>query len=69
MATSDSEEFLPPEIDGFPLNPKLAMNPKLAEIHATAASFVYVLLKNSYLDEAQEFAEWFLETFDIDLED
>jgi hypothetical protein len=27
------------------------------------------MLKNGFLDEATEFAEWFLEAFDYDLED
>lgn len=33
-----------------------------------AAAFYYVLLKNGYGEEATEFAEWFLDTFDLDLE-
>lgn len=37
--------------------------------YAEAAAFYVALLKDGYSDEAQEFAEWFLETFDIDLED
>ena len=47
----------------------LELNPSTAEIQASAASFVYACLKNGFTDEAQEFTEWFLETFDIDLED
>lgn len=42
--------------------------PKLdPQVHAAA---LYVsLLKNGYHEEATEFAEWWLETFDHDLED
>lgn len=54
MATSDSE-----------LQPTSA---KLA-IYAEAAAFYTACLKAGYGDEATEFAEWFLETFDLDLED
>jgi hypothetical protein len=38
------------------------------EVHAAAAAFIYALLKNGLLDEAGEFQEWYLETFDYDLE-
>lgn len=37
------------------------------EIHTTAAAFIVALLKNEYLDEAVEFTEWLLDTFDLDL--
>jgi hypothetical protein len=39
------------------------------EVHASAAALYVALLKNGYLDEATEFAEWYLDTFDHDLED
>lgn len=39
------------------------------EVHAHAAALYVSLLKNGYHDEATEFAEWYLETFDHDLED
>lgn len=39
-----------------------------AEVYAEAAAFYVVLLKCGYHDEAAEFADWFLTTFDIDLE-
>jgi len=39
------------------------------EVHASAAALYVALLKNGYPDEATEFAEWWLETFDHDLED
>lgn len=38
------------------------------EVYAQAAAFYVALTKNGHLDEATEFAEWFLETFDLDLE-
>lgn len=38
------------------------------EIHASAAAFYVALLKNGRLDEAAEFAEWYLDAFDHDLE-
>lgn len=44
------------------------INPRAAEMYATAAGFYAACIKNRYFDEATEFAEWFLETFDIDLE-
>lgn len=40
----------------------------LGEVYTLAAAFYVALLKGGYFDEASEFAEWFLETFDIDLE-
>lgn len=39
-----------------------------AEVYAQAAALYVALVKNGYFDEAAEFAEWFLETFDLDLE-
>lgn len=38
------------------------------EVQVEAAAFYVACIKNGYLDEAAEFAEWFLDTFDIDLE-
>jgi hypothetical protein len=38
-----------------------------AEIQTTAAAFIVVLMKHGYLEEALEFTEWLLETFDWDL--
>lgn len=38
------------------------------EIHGLAAGFYAALLKHRYFDEATEFAEWYLDTFDHDLE-
>jgi len=39
-----------------------------AEVYSVGAAFYVALVKNGYPDEATEFAEWFLETFDLDLE-
>lgn len=39
-----------------------------ADVYGSAAAFFVALTKAGHLDEAAEFAEWFLETFDIDLE-
>jgi len=39
-----------------------------ADVHVHAAAFYAACLKNGYFDEATEFAEWYLETFDHDLE-
>lgn len=44
------------------------LEPRHADVYATAAGFYTALLKSGYGDEASEFAEWFLETFDLDLE-
>lgn len=43
--------------------------PSKAAVYVEAAAFYVACTKAGYLDEAQEFAEWFLDTFDIDLED
>jgi hypothetical protein len=43
--------------------------PNKFEVHAHAAAFYVALLKNGAAEEASEFAEWYLETFDHDLED
>lgn len=38
------------------------------DVYAQGAAFYVVLLKAGYYDEAADFAEWFIDTFDIDLE-
>lgn len=38
------------------------------EVYVNAAAFYVALVKNGFAEEASEFAEWFLETFDLDLE-
>lgn len=43
--------------------------PRKADVYVQGAAFYVACLKAGYPDEATEFAEWFLETFDIDLED
>lgn len=45
-----------------------ALSTRAAEIYTTGAAFYVVLIKNRKFDEAQEFAEWFLDNFEIDLE-
>lgn len=42
-------------------------NPELV-VRVHAAAFYVALLKADLFDEATEFAEWYLETFDHDLE-
>ena len=37
------------------------------EVYTSAAALVVALVKNEYFDEAQDFIEWYLETFDTDL--
>lgn len=39
------------------------------DVHAHAAALYVAMLKAGAIDEASEFAEWYLETFDHDLED
>jgi hypothetical protein len=39
------------------------------EVRVHAAALYVTLLKNGFTDEATEFAEWYLDTFDHDLED
>lgn len=39
-----------------------------ADVQVEAAAFYYALLKNRLLEEAQDFAEWYLDTFNTDLE-
>lgn len=38
------------------------------EVYAQAAALYVAMVNAGYSDEATEFAEWFLETFDLDLE-
>lgn len=44
------------------------METSVSEVYAVGAGFYVALVKNGYADEATEFAEWFLDTFDLDLE-
>jgi len=39
------------------------------EVRVHAAALYVALVKGGYFDEASEFAEWYLDTFDHDLED
>ena len=43
-------------------------HPAYFDVQAQAAAFYVALLKAKFIDEAAEFAEWFLDTFDLDLE-
>lgn len=45
-----------------------ALNPRHAEVYTQAAAFYVACLRAGFFDEATEFAEWFLENFDLDLE-
>jgi len=38
-----------------------------SEVYTSAAALVVALLKGGFLDEAMEFIDWYLETFDMDL--
>jgi len=38
------------------------------EVHVHAAAFYVSCIKNGFFEEATEFAEWYLDTFDHDLE-
>jgi hypothetical protein len=67
VATSSSESW-GPGTDGDELPDRADLTPGHAEVYATAAAFYVACLKNGFIDEAQEFAEWFLEEFDLDLE-
>lgn len=40
-----------------------------AEVHVNAAALYASMIKHGFFDEAIEFAEWYLDTFDHDLED
>lgn len=37
-------------------------------VHVHAAALYVAMIKNGFFDEATEFAEWYLDTFDHDLE-
>lgn len=39
------------------------------DVYAQGAAFYVALLKNRYFEEADEFAQWFMESFDIELEE
>lgn len=39
------------------------------EVYTHAAALYVAMLKNGFFDEATEFAEWFMDAFDYDLED
>lgn len=54
-------EALPEELAPF--------NPRKADVYVQGAAFYVACLKGGFIEEAQEFAEWFLDTFDIDLEE
>jgi len=43
--------------------------PRKAAVYVEAAAFYVACLRAGFGEEATEFQEWFLETFDIDLED
>lgn len=43
--------------------------PRDADVYVQAAAFYVACLKAGFLEEATEFAEWYLDTFDTDLED
>lgn len=38
------------------------------EVHVHAAAFYVSCIRHGFLEEATEFAEWYLDTFDHDLE-
>lgn len=40
-----------------------------AEVYVQAAAFYVACLRAGFIDEATEFAEWYLDTFDTNLED
>jgi len=44
------------------------LTPRHAEVYTLAAAFYVGCLRAGFYDEATEFAEWFLDTFDLDLE-
>jgi len=48
---------------------EIGARPSVFEVHAHAAALYVSLLKNGFPDEATEFAEWYLDAFDHDLED
>lgn len=54
---------MPHELD------ELEGDPQDLTVRVHAAAFYVACLKARLLEEATEFAEWYLETFDHDLED
>jgi len=56
---------------GFPLiaGGQDIREPRKAAVYVEAAAFYVACLRAGFIEEATEFQEWFLETFDIDLED
>lgn len=42
--------------------------PRTLEVHVHAAALYVALVRGGFYDEAAEFAEWYLEAFDHDLE-
>lgn len=48
---------------------EIPVEPRTVAVYAEAAAFYVACLKGGFTDEAGEFQEWFLETFDVDLED
>jgi hypothetical protein len=65
-ALSSLEGRIPAETSAFDGEPA---HPRFWDVQAQGAAFYVALLKAHFTDEAQEFAEWFLDTFDHDLED
>jgi hypothetical protein len=47
---------------------ELVREPEKLAVYTQASAFYVACLKAGFSDEATEFAEWFLDTFDIDLE-
>lgn len=47
----------------------LAAVGRAAETYVHAAALYVAMLRGGFFDEAQEFAEWYLDTFDTNLED
>lgn len=66
----NTDDWPPPETSWTDSSDQIPVgtSPSSAEIYTTAAGFYVACLKNRYFDEAAEFAEWFLDAFDIDLE-
>jgi len=46
----------------------LELGDRQVAVQVEAAAFYVACLRAGYREEAAEFAEWFLDTFDIDLE-
>lgn len=43
--------------------------PQDASVHTHAAAFYFALIEAGHTDEASDFAAWYVEAFDYDLED